>query len=99
MNSPLICHKSGTEPIAYYHGQIISAGQYLSDVLQLSKRLPTGSHVLNIANNRYAFMVGLGASIIQNKISLLPSAVTSDTIEQLGKFAPDFSSSRIKYLR
>lgn len=90
MSSPLICHKSGTEPIAYYHGQIISAGQYLSDVLQLSKKLPSGSHVLNIANNRYAFMVGLGASIIQNKISLLPSAVTSDTIEQLGKFAPDF---------
>lgn len=90
MSSPLICHRSSTEPIAYYHELIISAGQYLSDVLQLSKKLPSGSHVLNIANNRYAFMVGLGASIIQNKISLLPSAITVDTIEQLSKFAPDF---------
>jgi acyl-coenzyme A synthetase/AMP-(fatty) acid ligase len=90
MSSPLICHKSSTEPVAYYHGQIISAGQYLSDVLQLSKNLPSGSHVLNIASNRYTFMVGLGASIIQNKISLLPSAITADIIEQLGKFSPDF---------
>ena len=90
MSAPLICHRSGTEPFAYYHGKIISAGQYLSDVLRLSKELPIGSHVLNICNNRYAFMVGLGASIIRNKISLLPSAVTTDTIEHLWKFAPDF---------
>ena len=90
MSTPLICHQSSAEPIAYYNGQVISAGQYLSDVLNLSKKLPNGSHVLNLATNRYAFLVGLGASIIQNKISLLPSAVTTDTIEQLKKFAPDF---------
>lgn len=90
MSTPLVRHQSGAEPVAYYHRQIISAEQYLSDVLHLSKHLPSGTHVLNIAHNRYAFMVGLGASIIQKKISLLPSAVTEDTIEQLGKFAPDF---------
>ncbi len=90
MSHPLIRHRTSAEPIAYYNGKIINAGQYLSDVLNLSKNLPSGSHVLNIANNRYVFMVGLGASIIRNKISLLPSAVTSDTIQQLEKFAPDF---------
>jgi acyl-coenzyme A synthetase/AMP-(fatty) acid ligase len=90
MSTPLLHHRSCSEPIAYYNGKIINAGQYLSDVLNLSKNLPSGSHVLNIANNRYVFMVGLGASIIRNKISLLPSAVTADTIEQLRQFAPDF---------
>ena len=90
MSAPLIRHRSSAEPIAYYNGQLITAGQFLSDVIYLSKKLPIGSHVLNVATNRYAFMVGLGASIITKKISLLPSAVTSDTIEQLGRFAPDF---------
>lgn len=90
MTLPLICHRSSDDPVAYYNGQVIHAGQYISDVMHLSTQLPNGKHVLNITNNRYAFMVGLGASILRNKISLLPSAVTSDTIEQLGKFAPDF---------
>jgi len=51
--------------------------------------MPSGAHVLNFCNDRYRFAVGLGASLVSGKCSILPSTHTPEVIRQLHAFAPD----------
>jgi acyl-coenzyme A synthetase/AMP-(fatty) acid ligase len=45
--------------------------------------------VLNACADRYHFTVGLAASLVSGKVSLLPSTHTPEVIRQLTAFAPD----------
>ena len=67
----------------------MSAASFLADITSLARRLPASRHVLNICDDRYRFAVGLAASIITKKVSLLPSTHTPQIIRQLAQFAPD----------
>ncbi len=51
--------------------------------------LGRGVHVLNACADRYHFAVGLGACLVANKVSLLPSTHTPEVIRQLQHFAAD----------
>ncbi len=75
--------------LAYRAGVPISAGQFLADVERLAAALDAGSHVLNACADRYRFAVGLGASLMTGKVSLLPSTRTPEVVAQLKRFAPD----------
>jgi acyl-coenzyme A synthetase/AMP-(fatty) acid ligase len=86
---PLITHERADSVIAWRDGHAISAARFLSDVAQLSERLPAGVHMLNACSDRYRFTVGLAAALVSNKISLLPSTQTPEMIRQLLQFAPD----------
>lgn len=90
MTVPLISHLNGQDPFAYYEGRLVTAQEYLEDVYALASALPHGKHVLNLCSNRYKFLVGFGASIISNAASLLPSSITTETLNQLRAFAQDF---------
>ena len=90
MKLPLISHTDPTQPLAYFNGNLITAGQYLSDVQALAQAMPKSAHALNITSNRYLFLVGLGATILNGVTSLLPSAVTKETLRQLKSYAPGF---------
>lgn len=90
MTVPLISHLNGQDPFAYYEGRLVTAQEYLKDVYALASALPHGKHVLNLCSNRYKFLVGFGASIISNAASLLPSSITTETLNQLRSFAHDF---------
>lgn len=57
--------------------------------MRVAAALPTGGHVLNVCADRYRFTVGFAASLVANKISLLPSTHTVEVIRQLTVFAPD----------
>jgi len=48
-----------------------------------------GGHVLNACADRYHFAVGLAASLVSGKVSLLPSTHTPEVIRQLTALAPD----------
>lgn len=90
MTLPLLSHLNGKDPFAYYDGRLVTAQEYLGDVYALASVLPHGKHVLNLCSNRYRFLVGLGASIVSQAASLLPSSITSETLNQLRVFAPDY---------
>jgi acyl-coenzyme A synthetase/AMP-(fatty) acid ligase len=45
--------------------------------------------VLNICADRYSFTVGLAATLVSGKVSLLPATRTPEVIAQLARFAPD----------
>ena len=48
-----------------------------------------GRHVLNVCVDRYRFAVGLAASLLSGRCSVLPSTQTPEVIRQLRSFAPD----------
>ena len=62
---------------------------YLRAVWALSEALPQGRHVLNFCRNRYHFAVGLGACLVAQKISLLPSTRTLAVLQQIEQQYPD----------
>ena len=55
----------------------------------MAAALPERRHVLNVCGDRYRFTVAFAASLVANKISLLPSTHTPEVIRQLTEFAPD----------
>jgi len=57
--------------------------------MRVAAALPDRQHVLNACQDRYRFTVAFAASLIANKISLLPSTHTPEVIRQLTQFAPD----------
>lgn len=71
----------------------VSAAQFHADVSRLAEQLsatfPQQRHILNVCSDRYRFIVGLAASLMADKISLLPSSQTAETVRQLRTIAPD----------
>jgi acyl-coenzyme A synthetase/AMP-(fatty) acid ligase len=86
---PLIAHQRPEAVLAYRAGAPISALRFLSEARSLAERLPAGTHVLNLCADRYRFTVGLAASLLRGKCSLLPPSYTPEVIRQLRSFAPD----------
>jgi len=75
--------------VAYRAGAPIRVGQFLGDVRHLAAALGSASHVLNVCTDRYHFCVGLAASLVSGRVSLLPSTTTPEVVRQLQRFAPD----------
>src|SRR5256885_13500438 len=86
---PLISHNSPDAVVAYRAGVPIHPRTLLADVLRVAAALPQGRHVLNACSDRYRFTVAFAASLVANKVSLLPSTHTPEVIRQLTEFAPD----------
>jgi acyl-coenzyme A synthetase/AMP-(fatty) acid ligase len=57
--------------------------------MRVAAALPQRRHVLNACTDRYRFTVAFAASLVTNKVSLLPSTHTAEVIRRLTEFAPD----------
>ncbi len=82
---PLVTHSALELPLAWRHGQAISAARYLADVAYCATRLPDSQHVLLACQDRYAFAVGFGAAMVRGQICLLPSTHTEELIASLAR--------------
>ncbi|MGD0502903.1 MAG: AMP-binding protein [Steroidobacteraceae bacterium] len=85
----LLSHPSADSIVAYRGGRALRAQQFLDDAQQLAESLPPGRHLLNACADRYRFAVGLAASLMTGRVSLLPSTHTPEVIRHLLQFAPD----------
>jgi acyl-coenzyme A synthetase/AMP-(fatty) acid ligase len=85
----LIAHDRPDAIVAWRGGVPISAARFLAEVRALAARLPASNHVLNFCSDRYRFAVGLAASLVTGKCSILPSTHTPEMIRHLRAFAPD----------
>jgi acyl-coenzyme A synthetase/AMP-(fatty) acid ligase len=86
---PLIAHDRPDSIVAYRAGEAISAERFLQDARALAARLPDGGYVLNVCRDRYRFTVGLAASLIAGRCSVLPSSHTPEVVRRLREFAAD----------
>jgi acyl-coenzyme A synthetase/AMP-(fatty) acid ligase len=86
---PLIAHDRPDSIVAYRAGEAITAERFLQDARALAARLPDGGYVLNVCRDRYRFTVGLAASLIAGRCSVLPSSHTPEVVRQLREFAAD----------
>jgi acyl-coenzyme A synthetase/AMP-(fatty) acid ligase len=85
----LIAHRTPDAVLAYRDGVATSARTFLTDVTNLAARMPAGKHVLNVCKDRYHFTVGFAASVMSQRMSLLPSTHTPQVIQQLAEMSPD----------
>ena len=86
---PLFSHRAPSAVIAFRGGSAVTASQFLADITALTQSLPSGRHILNVCQDRYRFTVGLAASLVSGRVSLLPSTHTPEVIRQMATFAPD----------
>ncbi|MBH0178030.1 MAG: acyl-CoA synthetase [Nitrospira sp.] len=54
--------------------------QFLADVASLAESLPDRPTALNLATNRYDFLVGFAAAIMRRQVTLLPQSRASHTL-------------------
>jgi len=90
-SAPLIAHRHPDEPIAWRGGRCVSAGEFLADVRALAKRLPRRRHLLNLCDDRYRFLVSLGAALLNGQITLLAPNRTQKLLDQIEEAYPDLA--------
>lgn len=86
---PLVSHRSLDDTIAWRDGTPVPVRTFVADVTALAARLPAGAHVFNACTDRYRFAVGVCATLVARKVSLLPPMQTAQMVRQLAAFAPD----------
>ena len=86
---PLLTHPFDDSIVAWRAEGPVTRREFLAEVQQLAALLPTSPYLINMCRDRYRFSVGLAAAIVSNKISLLPSTHTPETLRQMRAFAPD----------
>ncbi len=86
---PFMQHERDDHVIAVRAQRPIRRETFLRNVAALAARLPDRPYILNLCSDRYRFMVGLGAALCRNQISLLPSSSAPATQSTLKKDYPD----------
>jgi acyl-coenzyme A synthetase/AMP-(fatty) acid ligase len=86
---PLFLQEGPDSIVAWRDGRPIDARRFLHDARALARRLPAGRHILNLCADRYRFAVGMAASLLSDKCSLLPPTQAPGLIRELREFAPD----------
>jgi acyl-coenzyme A synthetase/AMP-(fatty) acid ligase len=70
-------------PIAWRNGVALSQGQFLADVLRLSKDIPDFQFVLNLCEDRYNFLVAFAAAVARDHVSLFPNSLAPGELERI----------------
>ena len=90
MNSvPLLGHTSLDDIFAWRPSGPVRVCDFLAEVEALAAQLPTGSHQLNVCQDRYRFAVGFAAGLISGKASLQPASQSAETLRQIKNACPD----------
>jgi len=69
---PLVAMADPARPFAWRGGRCIDLDAFLADVDALAARLPSGRDVVNLGDDRYAFMVAFCAIALRGRCNLLP---------------------------
>jgi acyl-coenzyme A synthetase/AMP-(fatty) acid ligase len=82
MALPLLAGYRPDAPFAYHRGAVVSAAAFEGAARALAGRLPRHSHVVNLCEDRYAFMLGFAASLIAGQTTLLPPSRAPEAVRE-----------------
>ena len=85
----LVLDRPASDTVAWRAGAPVTRAQLLADVARLVDRLPAGRHLLNLAIDRYAFVVGLLAGVATGRTCVLPPTTAPAALAQLRVRHPD----------
>jgi acyl-coenzyme A synthetase/AMP-(fatty) acid ligase len=71
--------------LAWENGHPITYGRFLSDVGALADLLPDKPIVINLADDRYRFLVGFAAALVRRQTTLLPPSRVPGALAQIAR--------------
>jgi 3-hydroxymyristoyl/3-hydroxydecanoyl-(acyl carrier protein) dehydratase len=77
---PLLSPRDLLAPLAWRHGQPISAGHFIAEAQALAERLPARGRPINLCQDRYHFALGLAAALLRGQTSLMPPNALPETL-------------------
>jgi acyl-coenzyme A synthetase/AMP-(fatty) acid ligase len=83
--TPLVdlCHPDSA--LAWENGHSITYGRFLSEVGALADLLPDKPTVINLADDRYRFLVGFAAALVRGQTTLLPPSRAPGALAQIAR--------------
>jgi acyl-coenzyme A synthetase/AMP-(fatty) acid ligase len=75
--------------VARYGDTTIRTGQFIAQAEELARALPRATHVINLAENHYHFLLGWAAACLRDQVTLLPPGRTDDVLAKLRHEYPD----------
>ena len=71
--------------LAWENGHSMTHGRFLSDVEALADLLPEKPTVINLADDRYKFLVGFAAALVRGQTTLLPPSRAPGALAQMAR--------------
>ena len=87
-SAPLIGHGDPARAIAWRKGGRVSAGRFIAEAERLAAALPPGTHLLNLCEDRYRFMLGFAAALVAGRTTILPPNRTEQMLARMADAHP-----------
>jgi acyl-coenzyme A synthetase/AMP-(fatty) acid ligase len=88
--TPLIGPYDSNDVLAWDQGGPRTVSRFMADTTSLAESLPDRPTALNLATNRYEFLVGFAAAIMRRQVTLLPQSRLPQTLLRI---AAEFADS------
>ena len=85
---PLLAAADPARVVAWREGEAISAGHFLAEVRAVAASLPHAPAVVNLCEDRYAFLVVFCAVALRGQANLLPSSRAPQAVDEVMKAHP-----------
>ena len=72
-----------TRPLVRRGGLVVSAGQFIAHAQALAAELPPGDALVNLCEDRYAFLLGFAAALIAGRTTLLPPSRAPQAVAEI----------------
>lgn len=86
---PLVPTHAAGEPVARWHGRLVTREEFLAHVALVAERLPQVRFGLNLCDDRYLFLVAFAALLSRGATNLLPTARVAAVVTDV---AADFDA-------
>jgi acyl-coenzyme A synthetase/AMP-(fatty) acid ligase len=83
--APLLGPYHPDRALAWGNGRPITYRRFLSEVAALADQLPEKPTVINLADDRYRFLVGLAAAMVRRQTTLLPPSRAPRAVAEIAK--------------
>ena len=85
---PLLAERPLSSRIANWRGLTVTAAAFVAQAEQLARVLPEARHCINLAENRYHFLLGWVAACLREQVMLLPPNQLPAVLDELQRQYP-----------